>query len=123
MIDKSSFTLAIINNAIMHNKREVRAARIDLDIIKCLYRYNVITSVFFSGKLFNIKINLHSRLKLKNYYKQLSKTTLSPTQVSRLKLHAGGNLYIFKTHKGLLNQHEILRKKISGILLFEIFNG
>jgi len=122
MIEKVSFTISVINNAMRHKKKSIVVQKFDTRVIKVLKELNFINYVIKINCGFYISINqsISEKFKIINYHRRHSKIKMSPTQITKLKLNHQTGLYIYITPKGFVDQHHLVRNKMTGVLAFQI---
>lgn len=123
MIGRISFTIAVINVALKQGSKTIRVTKkLDSRVLKILYEQNVITNVCLQDGCCVVKlnINLEKKIKIINWCRCGSKIHLTPNQITKLKLNHQIGFYIFLTAAGFVNQHELLKKKTTGILMYQI---
>lgn len=122
MIESRSLLLSSLKNGLMHQSKSVDVKIVDNEILKCLYKYNLITHVINNTSHQTIYINnsIFKKIQLTIYNRKHSKIKLSPTQITKLKLHMQESIYLFSTPRGFLNQHEMIAINTSGFLIFQI---
>lgn len=85
MINRRSITISAVNNALIHRRKKIILRNIDIEVARCLYKYNIIRTIVQSGNTYQLDINLLRNVRLKNKSTVATQQTMGPEQISKLK--------------------------------------
>jgi ribosomal protein S8 len=122
MIESISYTISVINNGVQHKKKTIKVRNFNKKIINILMKFGFVSHIVKVSDGFIIFLNswMGGKFKIINYYRKHSRLKLTHNQITKLKYHQQSSVYIFQTDSGFITQHDLVEKKISGILVLQI---